>query len=53
MVIDKYGQPYIFALFYTRADPEMFRDTKQLNPVSDWGFSTVKSFNSFEFVKHE
>ena len=53
VVSDKYGQPYIFALFYTRADPEMFRDTKQLNPVSDWGFSTVKSFNSFEFVKHE
>jgi 4-amino-4-deoxy-L-arabinose transferase-like glycosyltransferase len=50
---DKYAQPYIFALFYNKIDPEEFLKTKQLNPVSDWGFSTVKSFGNFKFIKYE
>lgn len=48
---DKYGQPYIFALFYQKTEPNYFRDTKVLNDVSDWGFSTVKSFGNYEFEK--
>ncbi len=52
-VSDKYAQPYIFALFYGKVDPKVFIETKKLNPVSDWGFSTVKSFDKFEFVKYE
>jgi len=50
-VTDEYGQPYIFALFYTKTDPKVFLETKQLNPVADWGFSTVKSFGEFQFIK--
>jgi len=50
-VEDKYGQPYIFALFYNKTDPQIFWDTKKLNDVSDWGFSTVNSFGNFVFKK--
>jgi hypothetical protein len=50
-VEDKYAQPYIFALFYQKIDPNKFIKTRKLNPVSDWGFSTVKSFGNFDFPK--
>jgi len=50
-VTDKYAQPYIFALFYNKVDPNYFRSTKKLNDVSDWGFSTVKSFGNYVFPK--
>lgn len=51
LISDKDGQPYIFALFYLKHDPQKFRDEVVRNPPSDWGFSTVKSFGNFEFVK--
>lgn len=51
IVTDKYAQPYIFALYYLKYPPEKFRNEVKFNPVSDWGFSTVKSFNGFQFVK--
>ncbi len=51
VVSDKYGQPYIFALYYLKYPPEKFRQEVKLNPVSDWGFSKVASFNGFHFVK--
>jgi len=51
VVSDKYGQPYIFALFYQKYPPSMFRNTVKYNPVNDWGFSLVKSFGDFQFVK--
>jgi 4-amino-4-deoxy-L-arabinose transferase-like glycosyltransferase len=50
-VSDKFAQPYIFALFYQKIDPNEFIKTRQLNPVSDWGFSTVKSFGNYTFEK--
>lgn len=50
-VSDQYAQPYIFALFYNKVDPKEFIATRQLNPVSDWGFSTVASFNNYIFPK--
>lgn len=49
LVSDKDGQPYIFALFYLKYDPERFRSEVVRNPVEDWGFSTVKKFGKFEF----
>lgn len=48
---DDLAQPYIFTLFYNQIDPQEFLDSKVLNDVSDWGFSTVKSFGNFEFIK--
>ena len=49
VVTDKYAQPYIFALYYLKYPPEKFREEVKLNPVSEWGFSRVASFNGFQF----
>jgi len=49
LISDKYAQPYIFALFYLKYDPEKFREEAVRNSVDKWGFSTVKSFGKFEF----
>lgn len=49
IVTDKYGQPYIFALFYQKYPPEKFRSEVKYNSVDRWGFSLVSSFNGFEF----
>lgn len=49
VVTDKYAQPYIFALYYLKYPPEKFRQEVKLNPVSNWGFSKVASFNGFQF----
>lgn len=48
-ISDRDGQPYIFALFYLKYDPEKFRNEVVRNPVDKWGFSTVKKFGKFEF----
>ncbi len=50
-VSDQYAQPYIFGLYYNKVDPKEFIKTRELNPVSDWGFSTVKSFGNYTFPK--
>ncbi len=49
LISDKQGQPYIFALFYLKYDPEKFRAEVVRNSIDKWGFSTVKSFGKFEF----
>ena len=49
VVTDKYGQPYIFALYYLKYSPEKFRQEVKLNPVNEWGFSKVASFDGFQF----
>ena len=49
LISDKDGQPYIFALFYLKYDPENFRAEVVRNSIDKWGFSTVKSFGRFEF----
>lgn len=51
IISDEYAQPYIFALFYQKIDPEIFRQTAVRNPVDQWGFSTVSKFDKFEFGK--
>lgn len=51
VISDKYAQPYIFALFYLKYDPQKFRQEVTRNSVSEWGFSTVKKFGKFEFEK--
>lgn len=49
LVSERDGQPYIFALFYLKYDPEKFRQEVVRNSVDRWGFSTVKKFGKFEF----
>lgn len=51
IVSDEYGQPYIFALFYLKYDPESFTKSVVRNSVDDWGFSTVAQFGKFRFSK--
>ncbi|MFZ3301993.1 MAG: glycosyltransferase family 39 protein [Microgenomates group bacterium] len=50
-ISDEYAQPYIFGLYYNKVDPNYFISTRVLNPVNDWGFSTVKSFGNYTFEK--
>lgn len=51
LISDQYAQPYIFALFYLKYDPDKFRREVVRNSVDQWGFSTVKKFGKFEFGK--
>jgi len=50
IITDKYAQPYIFALFYLRFDPESFRQNVEYNSYDKWGFSTVGRFNKYIFT---
>jgi 4-amino-4-deoxy-L-arabinose transferase-like glycosyltransferase len=59
-ISDEFAQPYIFALFYgvedeqssyNKVDPNYFISTRTLNPVNDWGFSTVSGFGNYTFSK--
>lgn len=49
IVTDKFAQPYIFALFYLKYDPEQFRREVSYNSIDTWGFSTVHGFGKFLF----
>lgn len=49
IVSKQYGQPYIFALFYLKYNPQEFRNSVIYSNLDDWGFSTVKSFGKFVF----
>ena len=51
LISDSYAQPYIFALYYLNYDPKKFISEVKYTPISNWGFSTVASFNKFEFRK--
>ena len=51
IISDKYAQPYIFALFYLKYDPDKFHKEVVRNSVDQWGFSTVAKFGKFEFRK--
>jgi len=51
IISDEYAQPYIFALFYLKYDPDKFRQEVVRNTVDQWGFSTVSKFDKFEFGK--
>jgi len=51
IISDEYGQPYIFALYYLKYNPEQFRAEVKYNPVNNRGFSTVSKFGKFEFQK--
>lgn len=50
-ISDQYAQPYIFGLYYNKVDPNYFISTRTLNPVNDWGFSTVAGFGNYTFSK--
>lgn len=55
VISDYMAQPYIFALYYLKFDPVSFLSSVEYNSVDKWGFSTVASFDKFQFrpIKQE
>jgi 4-amino-4-deoxy-L-arabinose transferase-like glycosyltransferase len=49
VVSDRYDQPYILFLFYLKYPPEKFQDGHALTAPDRYGFSTVATFDKFEF----
>ncbi len=50
VVTDRYDQPYILFLFYTKFDPTVFQREHELTGKDKFGFSTVRSFDNYRFV---
>ena len=49
VITDRYDQPYILTLFYLKYPPEKFQNAHRLTERDKFGFSTVNSFDKFEF----
>lgn len=49
IVTDRYDQPYILFLFYMKYPPQKFQGHHQLSPRDEYGFSTVRNFDKYEF----
>lgn len=49
LVTNRYDQPYILFLFYTKYDPVKFQDDHQLTGKDQFGFSTVNHFDKYYF----
>jgi 4-amino-4-deoxy-L-arabinose transferase-like glycosyltransferase len=48
-VTDRYDQPYILFLFYTKYPPDKFQKEHTLSPRDKYGFSTVRDFDKYHF----
>ncbi len=49
LITDRYDQPYILFLFYTKYPPQEFQKEGKLTARDGFGFSTVRSFSIYEF----
>ena len=49
VVTNKYDQPYILFLFYTKYPPDKFQKEHTLTQRDRYGFSTVESFGNYIF----
>lgn len=49
-ITDRYDQPYILYLFYSKTDPAKFQKDHKLTPRDKFGFSTVRDFDKYKFV---
>lgn len=49
IITDRYDQPYILALYYLAYPPEEFQDNHALTSRDEFGFSTVRSFDKYNF----
>lgn len=45
----KYGQPYIFLLFFMQYDPARYQHSAKLSKPDEYGFTQVESFDKFVF----
>lgn len=50
-VTNKYDQPYILFLFYSKYPPELIQKEIKLTPPDQFGFSTVENYNKYHFQK--
>ncbi|HEX8923184.1 MAG TPA: glycosyltransferase family 39 protein [Patescibacteria group bacterium] len=50
-VTDKYDQPYILFLFFSRYNPVSIQQEIKLTQPDQYGFSTVRSFSNYHFGK--
>lgn len=51
IVSDEYAQPYIFAAYYQKIDPNYFQTHVVRNSPSEWSFSSVRKLGNLEFRK--
>jgi hypothetical protein len=52
-ITDKYDQPYILFLFYSRYNPKFIQSQIKLTPPDKFGFSTVATYDNYHFGKIE
>jgi len=52
-VTNKYDQPYILFLFYSRYSPQKIQSEIKLTPPDNFGFSTVLNYDKYNFQKIE
>ncbi|MEK6818374.1 MAG: hypothetical protein AABY10_00400, partial [Nanoarchaeota archaeon] len=51
IVSDEYDQPYILFLYYLKYPPDKFQLEHSLTSINLYGFSTVESFDKYQFQK--
>lgn len=49
VITDRYDQPYILSLFYSKYPPAKFQQKHQLTARDQFGFSTVREYDKFVF----
>jgi 4-amino-4-deoxy-L-arabinose transferase-like glycosyltransferase len=49
LVTDKYDQPYILFLFYSKYDPATYQKEARSTGIDKFGFSTVRNYGKYEF----
>ncbi len=49
VVTERYGQPYIFFLYYLGFDPITYQKQAQLSSPDEYGFGQVEKFDKFSF----
>jgi hypothetical protein len=50
-ITDKYDQPYILYLFYSKYPPQLIQSQIKLTPPDQFGFSTVRQIDNIHFEK--
>ncbi len=49
IITDRYDQPYILFLFYSKYDPLKYQNSKKVIGDNKFGFTTISSFAKYEF----
>ncbi len=52
-ITDRYDQPYILVLFYTKYNPKTYQNSRKEIGDNNFGFSTIRSFDKYKFKKIE